>query len=116
MDILKATSLKLKNYEIEERNPILQSKITELNRWIIKDLRNWEIDHESDYEVKFHGIMIPLHEGDDKDPAIIVNLLSEMAKSFNTKQRCPIMVVFETINLSEAKTRKNDLIEISEPF
>lgn len=111
---MKATSVKLKNYEIEERNPILQSKLMELNRWIIKDLRTWEIDHESDYEVKFHGIMVPLFEGDDRDPSIIVNLKAEMGKSFNTKQRCPIMVVFETISLSEAKSRKNELTEITE--
>jgi hypothetical protein len=114
LDILKTTSVKLKNYDIEERNPILQSKLRELNRWIIKDLRTWEIDHESDYEVKFHGIMIPLHEGDDRDPAIIVNLVVEMAKSFNTKQRCPISIVFETIDLSEAISRKDDLTEITE--
>jgi len=113
LEILKNVSLKLKTLEPEDRNPILRSKLRELNRWIINSLRSWEIEHESIYEVKIHGIMIPLHEGDDQDPALIVNFHNEMAKAFNTKARCPIMVVFETINMSEAKRRKNELEEIA---
>ena len=113
LEILKNVSLKLKTLEPEDRNPILRSKLRELNRWIINSLRSWEIEHESIYEVKIHGIMIPLHEGDDQDPALIVNFHNEMAKAFNTKARCPIMVVFETINMSEAKQRKNELEEIA---
>lgn len=112
LDILKNISVKLKSIDIEHRNPILRSKLRELNRWIIKDLRNWEIDHESLFEVKFHGIMIPLHGGDDRDPALMTNIHTEMSKAFNTKARCPIMVVFETINLSEALSKKDKLSEI----
>jgi hypothetical protein len=105
LEQLKTTSLKLKNIEIENRNEILRSKLRTLNRWIINNLRKWEIDHDTDYEVKFHGIMIPLKEGDDADPLIIVNILTELAQSFNTKQRCPIKIVIETINFIEAKEK-----------
>ena len=114
LDILKTISVKLKAIDIKERNSVLKSKCRELNRWIIKDLRKWQIDHESLYEVKFHGIMIPLHEGDDRDPALITHIHTEMAKAFNTKARCPIMVVFETINLSEALKKKDELSEIAD--
>ena len=54
-ETLKNTSVKIKNIEVEKRKPALQNKLRELNRWIIKDLRQWDVDHESDYEVKFHG-------------------------------------------------------------
>ena len=80
LEILKNTSLRLKTVPIESRDATLKSKLRELNRWIINDLRNWEIDHDSDYEVKFHGIMIPLYEGDDQDPLIIVNIVTELAR------------------------------------
>lgn len=114
LDILKNTSLKLKTLDIEARTDYLHSKLRDLNRWIIKSLRGWEIDHDSDYEVKFHGMQIPLYQGDDQDPLLIVNIVSDLARWFNTKERCPIMVVFETINFSEAKKRKSDLSTISD--
>ena len=87
LDYLKHTSLKMKNIDIENRNEVLAAKLRTLNRWIINSLRKWEIDHDTDYEVKFHGIMIPLLEGDDEDPLIIVNIISELARTFNTKLR-----------------------------
>jgi hypothetical protein len=77
----------MKNIDIENRNEVLAAKLRTLNRWIINSLRKWEIDHDTDYEVKFHGIMIPLLEGDDEDPLIIVNIISELARTFNTKLR-----------------------------
>lgn len=112
LEQLKTTSLRLKSIEIENRNEILRSKLRTMNRWIINNLRKWEIDHDTDYEVKFHGIMIPLKEGDDADPLIIVNILTELAQSFNTKQRCPIKIVIETINFIEAKEKKELLSDI----
>lgn len=80
LDILKNTSLKLKTLDIEARTDYLHSKLRDLNRWIIKNLRGWEIDHDSDYEVKFHGMQIPLYQGDDQDPLLIVNIVSDLAR------------------------------------
>lgn len=87
LDILKNLSLKLKTIDIEDRNEVLQKKLRDLNRWIHNDLRKWEIEHESIYEIKFHGILIPLHEGDDRDPALITKFHDSLAKAFNTKAR-----------------------------
>ena len=106
LEILQKTSLKLKTVELEDRKTVLKSKLNELNRWIINSLRKYEILYDSDYEVKFHGIMVPVAEGDNSDPVIIVNIKPELAKCFNTNKRAPILVVFETINFSEAKARK----------
>lgn len=114
LDRLKSISIRLKNQEVDLRNDILRSKLREVNRWLIKELRTWEVASESDYEVKFHGIMIPLLEGDDSDPFLIVNLIPELARCFNTKQRCPINIVIETVNFSEARKKRDELDRISE--
>lgn len=58
--------------------------------------------------------MIPLYEADDNDPSLIVNLVPEEARCFNTKQRCPINIVIETVNFSEAKEKREDLSRIAE--
>jgi hypothetical protein len=79
-DTLKGITLKIKLVDIENRKSVLQTKLRELNRWIIRDLRKWDIDHDTDYEVKFHGITVPLYEGDDEDPLIIVNIVESMAR------------------------------------
>ena len=52
---------------------------------------------------------MPLETGDDEDPILIVNMVEERVAVFNTKTRAPIMICLETINLSEARERKEDL-------
>ena len=113
-DVLKTVSLKLKSIDVEYRKVSLQAKLREINRWIINDIRKWDVEHSIDYEVKFHGIVIPLYEGDDSDPLIIVKIVESLARCFNTNKRTPIMIVFETINFSEAKKRRDDLGDIAD--
>lgn len=79
-DFLKSVSLKLKTIDPENRIAVLQKKLRELNKFIIKDLRKWEVEQDSDYEVKFHGIIVPLYEGDDADPLLIVNIVESKAR------------------------------------
>ena len=86
--------LKLKNTEIDQRKEVLKLKLDQLNNWIINDLRSYKDNGDNDNEVKFHGVMIPLCEEDSNDPSIVVNIVVDLAKSFNTNKRSPILVVF----------------------
>ena len=44
---------------------------------------------------------MPLDEGDDEDPRIIMSIIPELAIPFDTKKRAPFRCVFETVKLSE---------------
>jgi hypothetical protein len=44
---------------------------------------------------------MPFEEGDDQDPYVIMNIISDLAIPFNTNKRAPFKVAFETVKLSE---------------
>lgn len=60
------------------------------------------------------GVILPFHEGDDKDPSVVMKILPEFAATFNTKKRAPIKVVFETVKLSELRVKFGDHIPSEE--
>lgn len=49
----------------------------------------------------YNGVVLPFSLGDDTDPSVIMNIVADMALSFDTKKRAPFKVVFETLKLSE---------------
>jgi len=53
-------------------------------------------------------MILPIIEGDDVDPFVILNIIPELAQPFNTKMRTPIKVVFETVRLSEIISRDKE--------
>lgn len=44
---------------------------------------------------------MPLDEGDDEDPRIVMSILPELVIPFDTKKRAPFRCVLETVRLSE---------------
>ena len=44
---------------------------------------------------------MPLQEGDDADPILIMNIIPHLAIPFDTKKRAPFRIAFETVRLSE---------------
>lgn len=74
-----------------------------MNDWIQKNVRNQIQEKEITTESKYYheGVILPISEGDDVDPFVIMNIIPELACPFNTKMRTPIKVVFETVRLSE---------------
>jgi len=52
---------------------------------------------KTDFKFNYMGIVMPFEEGDDEDPQVIMKVLPELGKAFNTNKRAPIKVVFETV-------------------
>jgi hypothetical protein len=50
---------------------------------------------------------MPIEEGDDRNPSVIMNILPELAIAFDTKKRAPFRVVVETVSLKEMETFSN---------
>lgn len=59
--------------------PNLIKKLMELNVYIDDKVRS-QIDHiQTDEKFKYSGIIMPMHEGDDRDPYVIMSILPELA-------------------------------------
>ncbi len=50
---------------------------------------------------------MPLDEGDDEDPRIIMGFIPDLVIPFDTKKRAPYRCVFETVKLSEIVSLKS---------
>ena len=114
IDIFKLIPIDLKNIDIEHRKDAAKLKLARLNNWIINDLRRNKSNGDEEYEIKFQGIMLPFSESDNCDPSIILNIAVDMARCFNTNKRAPVLIVFETINYSEAQQKKDTLLSITD--
>jgi hypothetical protein len=101
MDKLKYLSLRLKNYPMSERKPILKTSLAEINDWIEKTVRGKISFVQTACKYKYYGIQMPLDEGDDEDPRIIMSFIPDLIIPFDTKKRAPFRCVFETVKLSE---------------
>lgn len=87
---------------IEDRMIYLQKKLDILKcEMIDNEVRSQIPFINTNFKYNYFGIILPFEEGDDEDPYVIMNILSELALPFNTKQRVPFRVVFETVRLSE---------------
>ena len=102
---MKKLALELKDYDIKERKPRLMKKVQILNNWIDSKLRNENFEFDTDFKIKFQGLIFPMELGDDEDPIVVGNILPERCWVFNTKKRSPVMVCFETVRFSEAKEK-----------
>ena len=61
-----------------------------------------QIDNiQTDEKFKYNGIIMPMNEGDDRNPYVIMSILPELAQPFDTKKRAPFKIVVETVKLGE---------------
>jgi len=108
---LTQAAIQLKDFDQTLRKSKLETFLAEMNQWIEEKLREKEIDKKSKYNSYYKGVVLPLEVGDDKDPTLIVNIITELAHCYNTRMRSPYKIVFETIKLSEA-SQWNDKMAI----
>ena len=93
----------------------LKKKLDEINDWIRDDVRSQVDSITTQSKYCYNGVVLPFELGDDQDPFIIMNIVSELALSFDTKKRAPFRVVFETVKLSELKNGQFQQSETNEP-
>jgi len=105
----------MKDIEKKDRMSKLKEKVHQLNRWIDKKIRNYDFPSEPSlhYKTMYQGLIFPIQTGDDEDPIIILDLVAERGRVFNTKTRAPVMVCLETIKFSEAQENIEILFEAS---
>lgn len=74
-----------------------------LNKWLDRKLRRkaQQITVAQTRAKYQGGIILPFSPGDDKDPWVIAGMIPELARTFETKDRCPFKIVFEVVRLSE---------------
>lgn len=101
VDQLKYLSIKLKNLALNERQNHLKRKLEEINSWVLNSVRSQVDTITTSSKYNYNGVVLPFSLGDDSDPSIIMNIVADLAFSFDTKKRAPFKVVFETLKLSE---------------
>ena len=102
MNELKRISVKLKEFEIKDKQKkYLNTQLRGMNKWIDEQVRRVAqkvsvIKTRSKYQ---GGIVFPYSSGDERDPYVIANIIPELAVVFETKERAPFKVVFESLQL-----------------
>ena len=80
-----------------------------MNVWIENRIRDKSDEITTASKKLFDaGLLLPLgyrSSPTDNDVRVIIGVLPELAKVFNTKTRAPYMVAFETVALSEVEER-----------
>ncbi len=122
VESLTRAAIQLKEIDEASRRAALVSFFVERNRWIDEQIRGKEIDLSSKYRKYYKGIVLPLENGDDNDPTIILRIIPDLGFCYNTKKRSPYRVIFETIKLLEAdqweskvRPRQEDSKEVLSP-
>jgi phosphatidylinositol 4-kinase len=105
----------LHKIEREDRKEHLDAYVKKLNQNISKLKKNINKELSNDINSYFHyGYLLPFENSDsstyDEDSNIIVNVLPEYCKIFNSKARVPVMLTFETLKVKELK-KWDELIE-----
>lgn len=79
VDQLKYLSTKLKTLNPGDRTLYLKKRLTEINEWINTDVRSQLKDITTQSKYSYQGVILPLVEGDDEDPFVIMNILPDLA-------------------------------------
>ena len=59
--------------------PNLIKKLIEINQFVEERVRSQISNIQTDEKFKYNGIILPFHEGDDRDPSIVMSILPELA-------------------------------------
>ena len=86
--------------EPEHRIPSLKASLKQLNTFLDTEVRGKVSSFENRELQCYRGLLIPFGLGEE--PRLVLNILSDQVACFNTKKRCPIKIVFETIRLDDA--------------
>jgi hypothetical protein len=76
----------LKDLALNVRYNHLKKKLDEINDWIRDDVRSQVDSITTQSKYCYNGVVLPFELGDDQDPFIIMNIVSELALSFDTKK------------------------------
>lgn len=93
--------------ETEDPGTYLKACLSTVNTWI-KDLRLWYSQENCSLYTKrlFRGLVLPLDFSRNNEQIVVVN--SEESKCFRTRTRVPYLVIFETIDINEEMTIRED--------